>query len=1083
MNDADAYHAYLNLAEDLFVNRITKRDVTRLVLQLPPLTVTLLKKLGGRAEETASRQPRRSWAIARVSYSASTAQDLESYIQSLAAWYLGRASNHWGQPELVKSMILRARRGFLKLNEMGWVAACDWQFYALSWTRPDIPKAVTTLQRALAELQQTGFDEFVPHCRAALAYAQLLTGKFNDARDNIRICEALFIEDGDFLNRARCWLNEASLHRREGRVEDALRKLSNASAAFKDEKAPVDLAKAHYQIGLCHLMMADDLPKAIDQLNKASEMFSAFDMDLWEATCINNLGYAYLLLGSLETADKCYQQARKIFVRHKVLAPLADNLNDNGKLNTHRGYLNRSIEQFKEAEKLHEELGMKLPAAVDAANLGEAYGLAGRYQDALHHLERATERFKAMNNLHRLESSEKFMALIWSKLGQFEDALYHLDRATAYHEKDDQKSSASSIYTYRASILFMQKEYVKSVDYLKLALEATIIDGLRPQTALIKRMLGEALLYIQQDTEALNYLKQANSDFTDIGMMMDQAFTLVALGTHYAQISKTSEALQVFEEALQLSQGSMPEIEWRAHAGLALLAALRGDAQAEISAYRRAMLALKEISQNFWQPALAGSYLHTPSDVFERAIQRATEMKANEDALQFVEQHKATTLLEQLKMSDAFIGNRKTKKLAGIRSEIIWLQNKSRMSFEANKGIKSTLESRQLRSQILEKVRLYDSELARIERRNHSKESPVLPSSNFNLAEFRNIANDSFGESWAALDFYLTDNNLITIAITPDQYLAQNSPITNRISMALEMVSLSRQHAGLSQSDLKVLGDFLFPTSLANILAPETYLLLAPHRKLHGVPWAAIEPSSISKPLVSRCIPVVVPSLYTFCLLWKRAELDQSQTNRYSGLMIGLSTFKGLHRDLPQVKEEASILATRLGAQGKFLIESEATWGNLANFLANKKRNRKEILQTNFDWLHVASHFFVDSHTGRTSGIVLWDGDVWLDQLRDLAPLPQLVTFSTCNSIFSFVYEGDEHMDLPSTCFIAGAGRVVGSSRRILDSAATEFTESFYEYYLHGLGPAKAVALTQRRMIEQSKDIENWSSFVCMGIP
>ena len=41
-----------------------------------------------------------------------------------------------------------------------------------------------------------------------------------------------------------------------------------------------------------------------------------------------------------------------------------------------------------------------------------------------------------------------------------------------------------------------------------------------------------------------------------------------------------------------------------------------------------------------------------------------------------------------------------------------------------------------------------------------------------------------------------------------------------------------------------------------------------------------------------------------------------------------------------------------------------------------------------FDWMHIASHFFSHTQTGRLSGLALWDGDVWLDQLRDLSPLP-----------------------------------------------------------------------------------------------
>ena len=1083
MNTPDAHQAFIHLAEDLFFNRKTDRELGDHILDLPPLTITLLKLLGARVEEVSIRQPRYGWALAKVIHLASIAQNQDLYIQSLSGWYLCRACNHWGQPKLVKSIIAQARKGFLKLNEMGWVAACDWQFYVLSWTRPNIPLAVSTLQNALQGLQQAGLDEFVPHCRMALTYAQLLIGRFDEAQQNIQICEAIFAKAGDRLNRARCWLNEASRFRRQGRVEESLRILEDAVIAFEEEKAPVDLAKTYYQIGLCRLMLTDNLPEAINQFSKALELFSTHDMDLWEATSLNNLGFAYSLLGSLERADQCYRRARKCFVHHNVLAPLADNLNDNGKLNTQRGFLSLSIQQFKEAEQIHEELGMRLSAAVDAGNLGEAYGLVGRYQDALYHLERAGEFFKAANNLHRLQDSEKFIAFIWSKLGQFEEALNHLDKAAEYNELDNQESLMFSIHNQRADVLFKQQKYVKAVDFLRLALDGAAKNGLRPQEALAKRTLGEALSQTGQDREALDYLRQAHDEFTEMGMAADQALTLIALGTHYARAYKIDEAEEAFRRALQLNQESMPEIEWRVQAGLAELASIRGDLQAEISAYRRGIAALKIIRQNFWQPTLAGSYLQTPMIVFDRAIQRAAEIRLSDDVLQFMEEHKATTLIEQLKTSDVFFRDKKSQELASLRSEIGWLQKKSWVSYEDNSGVKASLELQQIRSQLVQKIRKYDSELARLERRNYSRGKRITRASTFSLSEFRIMVNDLLGKSWAALDYYLTDNQLITLVITQEQVQVYRTSITHRIRMALEMFNLNRQHSKLYPADLRVLGDFLIPTALSESLSSNTYLILAPHKKLHGIPWAAIQPSNTGKPLVASCIPVVVPSLYSFHLLLERATLEKSVSKRNTGLIVGLSSFGGRLRDLPHVKDEISSLAAKAGFEGKVLSESDATWDNLANMLFRKKRNRGKRFRTDFDWLHIASHFVVDSHSGRTSGIALWDEDVWLDQLRDLAPLPKLVTFSACNSILSFVYEGDEHVDLPSTCFLAETNTVVGSVRRILDRFASDFTESFYDNYLNGLDAANAVAITQRRMIQQAKDIESWASFVCMGIP
>jgi CHAT domain-containing protein len=136
-----------------------------------------------------------------------------------------------------------------------------------------------------------------------------------------------------------------------------------------------------------------------------------------------------------------------------------------------------------------------------------------------------------------------------------------------------------------------------------------------------------------------------------------------------------------------------------------------------------------------------------------------------------------------------------------------------------------------------------------------------------------------------------------------------------------------------------------------------------------------------------------------------------------------------------------------------------------------------------FDWLHIASHMFADTRTGRLSGIVLWDRDIWIDQLLDLAPLPHLVTFSGCNSIYTYLHQGDEHVGLPTTCFVAGANTIIGSIWSILDISGATFMAAFYNRYFHGLPPALAIVETQREMMLRGEDLRCWAGFVCMGIP
>jgi CHAT domain-containing protein len=311
----------------------------------------------------------------------------------------------------------------------------------------------------------------------------------------------------------------------------------------------------------------------------------------------------------------------------------------------------------------------------------------------------------------------------------------------------------------------------------------------------------------------------------------------------------------------------------------------------------------------------------------------------------------------------------------------------------------------------------------------------------------------------------------------------QSQPISKRITMALAACAQACRSAEPPlQSDLNILGKLLIPEALAKSLSSDTHLLIAPHRGLHQVPWSALQPSFTPQPLVNTCIPSIIPSLQGLAILWKRNG-SRHITERKNGLMIGLSSFNGLRPELPFVRAEIAALASKLDSGGRVFAEQDATWENLLHLKSEQASHQTMSGMANFGWLHIASHFFSDRHTGRVSGIAFSDGDIWLDQLRDIAPLPALISLSACNSNDSFLYAGDERMDLQSTCLIAGANTVIGSAWPIQDQMAAELMLLFYDHYLSGQTPARAAALAQRRFIEAGKDLTGWASFICAGMP
>ncbi|MCI0397954.1 MAG: CHAT domain-containing protein [Chloroflexi bacterium] len=297
------------------------------------------------------------------------------------------------------------------------------------------------------------------------------------------------------------------------------------------------------------------------------------------------------------------------------------------------------------------------------------------------------------------------------------------------------------------------------------------------------------------------------------------------------------------------------------------------------------------------------------------------------------------------------------------------------------------------------------------------------------------------------------------------------SDYTGRARLALADLERAPAVGRWSQRDLETLGQWLLPEATLSGLSPETALLIAPHRRLHGLPWSALVAGR--QPLVAYCIPVVVPSLHSLALLWQHPTAGRLAIE--NGLLLAVSDFQERHSSLPQTIQEVEALS-QLYPGGLILRNEAASWAALQELAAGKG------LAT-FSFLHVASHAFHDNVTGRLSGLALSDRDVWLDELWDCAPLPGLVTLSACSGSKSRLYEGDEHIGLATTCLAAGARHVVASLWPVLDEDAAGLMIAFYNHLAAGQGVAKALALAQRAAWQTGKAPLHWAGFRCTGLP
>lgn len=1062
--------SYLTLADALFQRSLQEESLSTSAGHLPPLHRQLLDDLVYRAQQVGLTQPRHGWAIMAVADMAAR-QTTDIFLQALAAWHLAHAANVWVQPHRVETAVARAREGFAQSGATGWLAACDWQLNAIPWVCSNFNDVASQLEQSLAALEATSMDDLIPDCRQSLAFAYLLVGRFSDAAKQVDAAECIFKNRGNQLGMARCLYIRASYQRRGSDLQKAVVNTQTALAIFQELGALVDAAIAQYGLAQVMRLLDGDLTAAEALFLQAARQFVSCDLPLWEGQCYGGVAQAYSYAGQLAKARSALQRAREIYAHYQIPGLHADNLLDSGQHELFSGNYTASLNYFQHAQSLYEKVGNRWLPVVSLMNQGQVYFQQGRYHQALHYLEEAYAHFQKLKIAYRLAGCEWRLAHVWLQLGKLDQANAYLDLAVAHYQQAEQLDTLPRVYNLRAEILLNQHQEDDALALLQDALVLAEKQQAHAQVALSHRLLGEAFIAVNKLETAVPHLQAAETGFVKAGMTIEQAACQLSWGAYYTQLHDQQLATRSWEQVLDLVQGTVPEIVWQAHANLANLAVENSHQETALTQYRLAVAALSRLRRSLWQPALAGAYLTRPIGVFDRAIMYAVEAESNLDVLHFIEESKAQTVAQRLAEVE-WVQSTTSDELEELVADIRWLQKK--LQEVAKPGISAMSHAGELQQQFVQKVRVYDTVVSRLERSSTSDPTTTPFAIQFDLDQFRRRACYQLGDQWLALDYYKTDTHIYCFIITPKEYSIWHSELSNQIAFALDMCTRNRKNYFLNRRDLETIGNALLPMPICQQLTPDTHLIIAPHRELHRLPWAVLFVDTPHIPLMSTCIPTIVPSLQSLVYLWQRST--RSEVRSQTGLLLAISDFQGRHSSLPAVRHEAQELMQLLGIHGQKLMEDEATLSGL------RELKRSSTLAT-ANFLHIATHAFSDQVTGRLSRIALYDQDVWLDELQSLVPLPPLVTLSACSGIRGLIYEGDEQMGIAIACLTAGAQSVVGSLRSVLDAVAPQLMYSFYTHILAGKKAATALALAQRAAWQTGIEITQWGNFQCIGQP
>lgn len=1032
---------------------------------LPPLDDPLLHALARRADTAALARPRHGWELLLTAALANRAHATGPLLQAQTDLQLSRAATYWGLPRRAAFRAQRAAAAFRHAGQPAWEAAAIVALNAAAWMRPNFQAARAALADALPVLAGSPLCFWQAEGLHALAFAEMLTGALPEAGKHLEEAIARFedCEDAELPGlRARRtqtgWLWRSGAREKSLAGSEALRRRFEALAAQPD------LAVIRYQFAMRMEMSGENYPAAELELRAVQAEFEALEMDLWAAQAQNGVAQTLFNQGRLTDAAQLNQAAAQSFQRHGLPGLLADALNDRAVVLRLFGDLPASLHAIERAIDLYGRVGA-VPSAINAmVNRGRFLLDQARYQQALTVLEEAQSELENFDRPELEAYCELQLGLTW--LG-----LENVGQAEALLNSARDKSGLAGRWALQAEVLQTMAHLEQSrgawptaYAYLEEARSRAQESADMPVLAATQRLLAEAHRANEDWSAARTLLEQNIALTTEHGLELELASSLAALGEIYEQRNQPGEAQAAWAAAMQHSQGALPALEARLQFSTARQTAASGNTPTARTQAMAAVTALKQIRRDFWQPRLAAGYARSWEEPAAWCVALAAQAGDLPASLHAIEASKAQSFIQR-ELSQRNRKALETNTPASLRAKILWLMDELRAAPNAE-------QRQELRQRLGAARQAYDEALERAERQAlaHPTKATLLPL-HFNPEYFRQQANEHYGRGWLALDYHLAGETLTCAWLSNTAGGVVCHQLTARDQLALE--ACERIHPAradaLRSEDLARLSDLLLPSALRGTLAPESALLIAPYGRLHAIPWATLPVEDDA--LITRCLPIVIPSLEAWLLLASRSP-QPAQGQWLEGVVVAVTEFENHLPALPGSNAEADLLASLPGLSARILQNAAASPAELTAALGAGTAA----------FLHIATHLFADRASGRFSGIAFERQTLLLDELQDIPGMPALVFLSGCNGTRALAFTGEERQDFVSAFLLGGARQVVGSQWPVADDRTLALVAGFYAALMETRRPTTALAHAQRQQAAAGAPWPDWAGFQCVGI-
>ncbi len=1029
--------------------------------------------------------PRQALGLSRVAYELSRAT-VDNPMRAETALTLAMVLNRMGE---FRDALAKSCSAAAEFEQRGETRQAARSYSESAWAN----SFLGYLKTAMEDVEHARERDSSPLSQARCDWieARVLRdqGNYDAAKELFVKSRAVFESGGIPLDAARCSRELAHTYLRAERAE-TIPLLQSVRQIFESANCGLDKALCDWLMGL-RLNEMNQYTPAQAIIFQAREEFSSLGANFFLAWCDIELGLIFYRLNRFEESLEATQRARDYFHSHGVPVEVSACDINIGITYHEMNRYDEALSYYQEAADLALSEGREVRAGRIFNNMGSAYQKQGLYARAMDFHQRALQIYSD-KGLDSLTGNALInLASVCRQLEEYPQALDHLQRARELFIARNLPIQLAGCEFNLADVHWGLDSAKTASAHLSHAREIYAENGIESMVAVCNRLLAYLANEKGERARALSLISESRATFLKHHQIVDAALCDLIEGELCFQWNEQAAAQQAFFRAQAILSPGFPDQAWRVESGLGDCSRAAGEPAVAIKHYLNAVQTIARSRSILVTEQLSNDYFSSRQRVYDRALKIAMELDAPEFALETIEASKAQVFLSLLQNRRWNISNDQNNPTVAqlltrekeLRYQLDALRTRATVAppkdqEDALRGDVQADVSTAALQELNALSQAYESVVARLRLTSNGLTGVSSPAP-FTLDRFRELATARLGAHWAALDYYLSGDDLTCLVVQPTR-LARSSKKLDKYDRAILENCVSQEHDLREMVYSGTLRGYPAPSPgvdylshLYHLLVPgeldAEVLIVAPHGPLHALPFHALKDGDDF--LIQHHTLVYTPSLQALQLLLN----DEGAVSTQS-LAIGLADFENRMPALPSADAEIEQFKVAFGEQAQVL------WGERATRKELFALNQSDALQ-NCKLLHFATHAILDHDAPHRSRVLLHDEALTVLDIMELRLNARLVTLSACETALGQAGRGDELVGLARAFFYAGARALAASLWKVEDRSIAELIGRFYRHLVDGENTAAALRRAQVEMIQAGYSPFQWASLVMIGRP